>query len=123
MSWSTQMDDATMLPSLALGMSRRRAGPQVDPSALGRENSTMTVTIETASPQDLALSVHDLTINLPPGMERPHAVENVSFELERGKILCIIGESGSGKSVTANALMGFLPSRSRLPRGLSTWKA
>jgi peptide/nickel transport system ATP-binding protein len=111
------MDDATMSPSLASGMSRRRAGPQADPSILGRENTTMSVTTETAPPQDLALSVHDLTIDLPPGMERPHAVENVSFQLERGKILCIIGESGSGKSVTANALMGFLPKPIKITSG------
>ncbi len=109
MSWSRQMDDATMLPSLAPGMSRRRTGPQVDPSALGRENSTMTATIDTASPLDLALSVRDLTISLPEGMERAHAVEKLSFDLKRGQILCIIGESGSGKSVTANAIMGLLP--------------
>jgi peptide/nickel transport system ATP-binding protein len=69
----------------------------------------MTVTIQAATPHDMALSVRNLTISLPKGMERAHAVENISFDLKRGQILCIIGESGSGKSVTANALMGFLP--------------
>src|SRR5688572_24430940 len=109
MSWSRQMDDATMLPSPALGTSPRGARSQVDPNALGRKDSTMTAAIETASTQDLALSVRDLTISLPEGMERAHAVEKLSFDLKRGQILCIIGESGSGKSVTANAIMGLLP--------------
>jgi len=62
-----------------------------------------------AAEPDAALSVRELTISLPKGMERSHAVERISFDLKRGQILCIIGESGSGKSVTANALMGLLP--------------
>jgi peptide/nickel transport system ATP-binding protein len=67
--------------------------------------------------QDVALAVRDLTVSLPAGMERAHAVENVSFELKRGQILCIIGESGSGKSVTANAIMGLLPKSIRVFSG------
>jgi peptide/nickel transport system ATP-binding protein len=69
----------------------------------------MTVATESTTTQDLALSVRDLTVSLPEGMERQHAVENLSFDLKRGQILCIIGESGSGKSITANAVMGLLP--------------
>ncbi|MGY4284170.1 peptide/nickel transport system ATP-binding protein [Bradyrhizobium sp. LM2.7] len=67
--------------------------------------------------EDVALSVRDLTASLPAGMERVHAVENVSFDLKRGQILCIIGESGSGKSVTANAIMGLLPKTIRISSG------
>ncbi|WP_156461121.1 ATP-binding cassette domain-containing protein, partial [Devosia sp. Root436] len=77
----------------------------------------MTVSIESASTQDLALSVRNLTVSLPEGMERQHAVENLSFDLKRGQILCIIGESGSGKSVTANAIMGLLPKMIRVAGG------
>lgn len=55
------------------------------------------------------LSVQNLTIGLPRGADRPHAVENISFEVAPGKILCLVGESGSGKSVIANAVMGLLP--------------
>ena len=36
-------------------------------------------------------------------------VDGLSFTLERGKTLCIAGESGSGKSMTALSLMGLLP--------------
>ena len=76
----------------------------------------------TSAPQplasdDVALAVRDLTVSLPAGMERAHAVENISFELKRGQILCIIGESGSGKSVTANAIMGLLPRSIRVTAG------
>lgn len=74
-----------------------------------------------ASPRDdtddTVLSVRNLTVNLPGGMERRHAVKNISFDLPRGQILCVIGESGSGKSVTANAVMGLLPSVIRVSSG------
>jgi ABC-type glutathione transport system ATPase component len=55
------------------------------------------------------LDVRNLTVALPPGADRPHAVEDVSFTLDAGEILCIVGESGSGKSVSAGAIMGLLP--------------
>jgi peptide/nickel transport system ATP-binding protein len=61
---------------------------------------------ETGEP---VLAVRGLTVSLPKNMERAHAVQDVSFDLYGGEILCIIGESGSGKSVTANAVMGLLP--------------
>ncbi len=73
--------------------------------------------IQVASPADVALSVRELTVSLPEGMERAHAVENIYFDLKRGQILCIIGESGSGKSVTANAIMGLLPKAIRVSTG------
>ncbi|CAD7047063.1 ABC transporter ATP-binding protein [Pseudorhizobium halotolerans] len=64
-----------------------------------------------------ALTVRNLTIDLPKGMERKHAVSGISFDLKAGQILCIIGESGSGKSVTANAVMGLLPSAISISAG------
>ena len=66
---------------------------------------------------DATLSVRDLTVSLPAGMERAHAVRDISFDLISGQILCIIGESGSGKSVTANAIMGLLPRAIRVSGG------
>jgi len=41
------------------------------------------------------LSVRDLTVALPKEMERDYAIEHISFDLNQGEILCIIGESGS----------------------------
>jgi len=38
-----------------------------------------------------------------------HAVNNVSFRLKKGETLCLVGESGCGKSVTAMSIMGLLP--------------
>lgn len=53
------------------------------------------------------LQVADLTVSF--GRRRAVAVDSVSFELGQGQRLGIIGESGSGKTVTALALMGLLP--------------
>lgn len=55
------------------------------------------------------LVVHRLTLALPKGADRVHAVEEVSFTIDPGEVLCIVGESGSGKSLTAHAIMGLLP--------------
>jgi peptide/nickel transport system ATP-binding protein len=41
--------------------------------------------------------------------ETVKAVNGISFDLKQGEVLCIIGESGSGKSVTLRALMRLLP--------------
>ena len=37
------------------------------------------------------------------------AVDGVSFDLKRGETLCIVGESGCGKSVTALSILGLIP--------------
>jgi peptide/nickel transport system ATP-binding protein len=55
------------------------------------------------------LVVRDLCIDLPEGADRPHAVSGVSFDVMPGQVVCLLGESGSGKSVIAQAVMGLLP--------------
>ena len=55
------------------------------------------------------LSINDLNVRLPAGSERHYAVEDVSYALAPREILCVVGESGSCKSLTARAIMGLLP--------------
>ncbi|MEO1650071.1 MAG: ABC transporter ATP-binding protein [Pseudomonadota bacterium] len=55
------------------------------------------------------LEISGLTVALPKGADRKHAVEDVSFSVGAGEIVCVVGESGSGKSVTVQAVMGLLP--------------
>ncbi|CAN5525696.1 ABC transporter ATP-binding protein [soil metagenome] len=66
----------------------------------------MTTATSSAAP---CLSVRDLRIDLPPGADRPHAVHDISFDVMPGQVVCLLGESGSGKSVIAQAVMGLLP--------------
>ncbi|MBN8896919.1 MAG: ABC transporter ATP-binding protein, partial [Rhodospirillales bacterium] len=68
------------------------------------------------------LAIDDLTIALPQGADRPHAVDGVSLTLDPGEVLCIVGESGSGKSVSAGAVMGLLPPALKRVRGGITFE-
>ena len=63
------------------------------------------------------LSVRDVTIALPHGADREHAVEHISFDVNAGEILCLLGESGSGKSVISFSIMGLLPENVRVASG------
>jgi len=55
------------------------------------------------------LEVQDLRVTLQTARGPADALREVSFTLERGGTLGLIGESGCGKSITALALMGLLP--------------
>ena len=66
--------------------------------------------MNTQSESRAVLSIENLTLTLPPGADRPFALNDVSLELRTGEILCVVGESGSGKSMCASTLLGLLPS-------------
>lgn len=59
--------------------------------------------------RDPVLAVDNLTAHLHTGGGVVRAVDGVSFSLARGETLCIVGESGCGKSMTALAILGLLP--------------
>jgi peptide/nickel transport system ATP-binding protein len=63
---------------------------------------------------DHVLELRDVTITFPTdrGLLRP--VDGVSFAVAPGRTTAVVGESGCGKSVTALAIMGLLPSGGRI---------
>jgi peptide/nickel transport system ATP-binding protein len=60
------------------------------------------------------LQVTDLRIALPTARGWAQALRGVSWRMERGETVGLIGESGCGKSLTALALMGLLPERAQV---------
>ncbi|MGH8981784.1 MAG: ABC transporter ATP-binding protein [Acidimicrobiales bacterium] len=61
------------------------------------------------APDASLLVVRDLRVRFTQGKRHVHAVNGISYELSAGKSLAIIGESGSGKTVSCRAIMGLLP--------------
>jgi oligopeptide/dipeptide ABC transporter ATP-binding protein len=45
------------------------------------------------------------------------AVRDVSFSIQKGETLCIVGESGCGKSITSLSVIGLLPSNGKITSG------
>lgn len=66
---------------------------------------------------EVAISVKNLKTYFYQNERCNRAVNGVSFEIRRGKTLCVVGESGCGKSVTATSIMQLLPDLSRIEEG------
>ena len=62
-----------------------------------------------SSDEQALLSVQGLSVRFDGAPKDVNIVDDVSFSVARGKTLCLVGESGCGKSVTSLALMGLLP--------------
>ncbi len=60
------------------------------------------------------IDVGDLSVAFVSRDATVYAVNGVSFTLDPGEVLCNLGESGSGKSVTLRALMRLLPRQARI---------
>jgi oligopeptide transport system ATP-binding protein len=67
------------------------------------------------------LSVKDLEVKFITRRATVHAVNGISFELEEGDTLGIVGESGCGKSVTSLATLGILPKPAGRVTGGEVW--
>ena len=59
------------------------------------------------------LEVEDLVVDIPLADGVLHPVRGISFAINQGETLCLVGESGCGKSLTSLAIMGLLPKRAQ----------
>ena len=57
------------------------------------------------------LSVRDLSVSFNDGDRWIQPLQNVSFDINPGEVVGIVGESGCGKSLTALSILGLLPLR------------
>src|SRR5580698_1785448 len=56
-----------------------------------------------------ALRIAGLRVDFPQRAAVVHAVRGVDLQVRRGEVLALLGESGSGKSITARAVMRLCP--------------
>ena len=56
------------------------------------------------------LSVRSMSVEFTlPDQSKSRPVENVDFDIKAGEIVCLVGESGCGKSVTVRSIFGLTP--------------
>lgn len=70
--------------------------------------ATETDTGVSTTPRQTLLEVTDLSTSFRTERGMVHAVDGVTFTLERGRTLGVVGESGSGKTVLSRSVMGLL---------------
>src|SRR5205085_4224616 len=63
------------------------------------------------------LSVRNLRVEFPTRRTRLLAIDDVSFDIEPGEVLGMVGESGAGKSVTGTAIVGLIEPPGRIAGG------
>lgn len=63
------------------------------------------------------LEVKDLEVSFFQGKRQTACTDRVSFEVNPGEILCLVGESGCGKSITALSILGLLSRAGRVTNG------
>lgn len=72
---------------------------------------------EKSTNNDVVLSVKGLKTYFYTNKRCNKALNGVSFDVKRGKTLCVVGESGCGKSVCASSIMQLLPDLARIEEG------
>ena len=88
-------------------------------SPLGRQAPPASGAEAAAGP---TLEVRDLVTSFRTPRGALRAVDGVSLAVPAGRIVCIAGESGCGKSVTALSIMGLLPDNARIESGRILFK-
>jgi oligopeptide/dipeptide ABC transporter ATP-binding protein len=65
--------------------------------------------VSRCNPEDPVLDVRDLAVEFSSEEGPLRAVDGVSFTVDRGEIVGLVGESGAGKTLTSEAILGLIP--------------
>ncbi|GGH99108.1 dipeptide/oligopeptide/nickel ABC transporter permease/ATP-binding protein [Arthrobacter liuii] len=116
----------------ALGKAPNASAPHLPSAAARRQRAKAVAAIASAAPSDRSakaheakgtLSVRNLSVGVDsagPGKGVP-LVTDVSFDVQPGTVLGLVGESGCGKTMTALSLLGLLPSGVSVTGGQILW--
>src|SRR3978361_2454039 len=63
------------------------------------------------------LSVRNLSVDSAPRRSALRAIDGISFDIAKGEVLGVVGESGAGKSVTGLAVIGLIDPPGRISGG------
>jgi peptide/nickel transport system permease protein len=108
----------------ALGKAPNAAAPHLPSAAARRQRAKAVAAIAAAAPapEDRGaqgkLSVRNLSVGVDNGVR---LVTDVSFDVQPGTVLGLVGESGCGKTMTALSLLGLLPSGVSVTGGQILW--
>ncbi|GAA1768987.1 dipeptide/oligopeptide/nickel ABC transporter permease/ATP-binding protein [Pseudarthrobacter sulfonivorans] len=107
----------------ALGKAPNATASHLPSAAARRQRAKSVAAIAAAAPapKDSAkdtLSVRNLSVGVDNGVR---LVTDVSFDVEPGTVLGLVGESGCGKTMTALSLLGLLPSGVSVAEGQILW--
>ena len=73
--------------------------------------------LSSTSRKNPILEVKNLTVEISTRGKTLRALDGVDFSIAEGEILGMVGESGAGKSMTGQALIGLLPTGARITSG------
>jgi ABC-type glutathione transport system ATPase component len=101
---------------------RRRQRTQADPAGMDRDGITPAEALQgraaanggEASP---ILATEDVSVEFPVRRGVSRVIHQVTLDLRKGEVLGIVGETGSGKSMTLRAIMNLIPPPGRLVSG------
>jgi peptide/nickel transport system ATP-binding protein/oligopeptide transport system ATP-binding protein len=89
---------------------------------LARGTITMTPTTPEAG-HDVALDVRGLSVHIPTDHGTVTAADDISLTVRRNEVLGVVGETGSGKTVTCRAMLGLLPTKRSTHAGTVSYPA
>ena len=73
--------------------------------------------MNTKTQKDLILDLKNVNVKFKVEDDTLHILRDVSLSVPRGSFLCVVGESGCGKSVTAQAIVQLLPDNGEISSG------